>query len=70
MIGWGSILLVTRLPLDTMVHRRHVQAAGGVALALLGLILLGLPVPLWSPVATLFALPALGRVIRGRPERD
>lgn len=53
MIGWGSIIAVVRLPIDRWIAPQAVRYAGGAALATLGLVLLGTPLPTWSPLVVL-----------------
>jgi len=48
-VAWASILLVVHAPLR--IDPRRLRFIGAVAIALLGLQVLGAPLPAWAPLA-------------------
>lgn len=45
LVGWATILAAVRLPLDRVISPARLRTVGGVTLALVGLNVLGLPLP-------------------------
>lgn len=50
-LAWAAIFAVTRLDLARLVWLPAFRAFGALSVASTGLLLLGLPVPLWVPTA-------------------
>lgn len=53
-VAWLSILAVVHLPAGRLPVRR-LRVVGGATIAALGALVLGAPLPDWSPVAVLVA---------------
>lgn len=51
-VAWLSILAVVHLPAGRLPVRR-LRVVGGLTIAALGAVVLGLPLPDWSPVAVM-----------------
>lgn len=68
-VGWASILAAIRLPLDRWIHPRGLRRAGGGALAVLALHVLGAPVAPSVALAVLVLGVGVGAVVRWRGRR-
>lgn len=64
-VAWASILAVVHLPARRLPVRR-LRVVGGLTIAALGAVVLGVPLPGWAPVALLVVGGVLS-VLRSQP---
>jgi hypothetical protein len=65
-VGWGSILVAVRLPVERWLRAQDLRRAGGASLTALGLLVLGVPIPTWGPLVVLVGGVMIGALRRCR----